>query len=101
MSRKIGSIGDWSGDSQSGSGRFVSRFYMFRAMSNPGRNLRRGSSGHRIATLRDTSHPDPPARHHLSDDDDDEESGREQGESWFAGGERRFAFIMPSTSTSL
>lgn len=71
---------------------------MFKATSNTTTNPRSGSSGHRIATLRDTTQPDPSARHHVSDDEDEEESGREQGESWFAGGERRLAFIMTSTS---
>jgi len=52
----------------------------------------------RIATLRDTAQPDPPARQHISDDEDEEETGRDQAESWFAGGERRSAFIIPSTS---
>lgn len=69
MSRKIGRIGDWNNNPQSGSDR-------------------PGSSGPRIATLRDTTQPDPPARHHASDDEDEEDSGRDQAESWFAGGER-------------
>lgn len=69
MSRKIGRIGDWNNNPQSGSDS-------------------RGSSGPRIATLRDTTQPDAPARQHVSDDEDEDESGREQGESWFAGGER-------------
>lgn len=69
MSRKIGRIGDWNNNSQSGSDRPT-------------------SSGPRIATLRDSSQQDQPARPHVSDDEDEEESGRDQGESWFAGGER-------------
>ena len=59
---------------------------------------RQGSSGPRIATLGDTTQPDPPARPHVSDDEDEEEPGRGQGESWFAGGERRSASIISLTS---
>jgi len=71
--------------------------YLFEATSNANSHSRNGSSGPRIATLRDTTQPDPPARQHISDDEDEEESGRDQAESWFAGGERRSAFIVFST----
>lgn len=98
MSRKISGIGDWNDNSQSGSNRFVLHSRLFKQISNPESNLRRGSSGPRIATLRDTSQQDPPARHHVSDDEDEDESGRDQGESWFAGGERRFVITISSTS---
>ena len=101
MSKKIGRIGDWNNNSQSGSDRFVSRILLFKATSNPDGDSRHGSSGRRVATLHDASQPDPPARHHASDDEDEEESGRDQGESWFAGGERRLVFIMSSTSIHL
>ena len=94
MSRKIGRIGDWNNNSQSGSDRFMSHIRLFTATSNANGDPRSGSSGPRIATLRDTSQPDPPARHHASDDEDEEESGRDQAESWFAGGERRLVFII-------
>lgn len=67
----------------------LSRIHLFKATPNTNGNPRRGSSGPRIATLRDTTQPDPPARDHVSDDEDEDESGRDQGESWFAGGERR------------
>jgi hypothetical protein len=90
MSRGIGRIGDWNNNSQSGSDRSVSHFHLFKATSNTSGNPRRGTSGPRIATLRDTTQPDPPARHHASDDEDEDESSREP-ESWFAGGERRLA----------
>ena len=99
MSRRIGRIGDWNNNSQSGSDGFVSQFHLLEATLNTEGHPRHGSGGRRIATLRDTTQPDPPARHHGSDDEDDEESGRDQGESWFAGGERRLAFITSSTST--
>jgi hypothetical protein len=99
MSRKIGRIGDWNNNSQSGSDRFMSQIYLFKATPNTNGNPRHGSSGPRIATLRDSNQPDPPVRHHASDDEDEEESNREQGESWFAGGERRSVFIVSSTST--
>jgi UBX domain-containing protein 1 len=69
MSRKIGGIGDWNNGTQSGS-------------------ERQGSNGRRIATLGDTSRSDPPVRHSVSDDEDEEDPARDQGESWFAGGER-------------
>jgi len=97
MSRKIGRIGDWNNNSQSGSDRFVPRFHLFKMTSDANNNPRHGTSGPRIASLRDAAQPDPPVRH-VSDDDDEEESGRDQGESWFAGGERRLAVIMSSTS---
>lgn len=67
-------------------------------MSNANNRYRNNPNGPRIATLRDTTQPDPSARQHISDDEDEEESGRDQAESWFAGGERRSAFIMSSTS---
>ena len=98
MSRKIGRIGDWNNNSQSGSDRFMSRSRLFKTTSDTNCNLRNGSSGPRIATLRDSTQPDPPARHHVSDDEDEEESGRDQGESWFAGGERRLVLIVSLTS---
>lgn len=98
MSRKIGRIGDWNNNSQSGSDRLVSWFYLFESTFNPNNHTRNNPSGPRIATLRDTTQPDPPARQHISDDEDDEESGRDQPESWFAGGERRSALIVSSTS---
>ena len=96
MSRKIGRIGDWNNNS--GSDRLFSWLYLFEAMSNANNHSRNNPSGRRIATLRDTTQPDPPARQHISDDEDEEESGRDQAESWFAGGERRSASIMSSTS---
>jgi len=95
MSKKIGRIGDWNNNSQSGSDRFVP--HLFKTRSDVNNDHRHGTSGPRIASLRDAAQPDPPARHHASDDDDEEESGKDQGESWFAGGERRLAFIMSST----
>ncbi|KAF9650454.1 SEP-domain-containing protein [Thelephora ganbajun] len=88
MSRKIGRIGDWNENSQPGSDGLVSRFHLFQATSDIDCNPRGDSSRPRIATLRDTTQPDPPARHHVSDDEDEEDPGRDQGESWFAGGER-------------
>ena len=97
MSRKIGTIGDWNNNSQSGSDRSVPSIHLFNALLNINNNTRRGSAGRRIATLRDTTQPDLPARHPASDDEDDEESGKDQGESWFAGGERRLDFIASST----
>jgi len=99
MSRKIGRIGDWNNNSQSGHDRFVSCFCPFKATSNI--NPRRGSSEPRIASLRDSTQPDPPARQHVSDDEDEEESSRDQGESWFAGGERRLAFTTFPSIVSL
>jgi len=98
MSKKIGRIGDWNNNSQSGPERFVARLYLFGATSQRNSGPRQGSSGPRIATLGDTTQPDPPARHHVSDDEDEEEPGRGQGESWFAGGERRSASIISLTS---
>lgn len=78
----------------------MSRFFMSQVMPHPWGDLRPGASGPRIATLRD-SNPDPPPRHHASDDEDEDEPGRDQGESWFAGGERRFAFTTPSIQSYL
>lgn len=97
MSKKIGRIGDWN-NSQARSDGFVSQLHLSKATSNASNRPRQGSSGPRIATLRDTTQPDAPARHHASDDEDEDESAREEGESWFAGGERRLAFIASSTS---
>ena len=97
MSKKIGRIGDWNNGSQSGSDRSASSIHPFNLLPNTNNNTRRGPGEPRIATLRDATQPDLPARHHASDDEDDEESGRDQGESWFAGGERRLDLITSWT----
>lgn len=97
MSKKIGRIGDWNNGSQSGSDRSASSIPLFDALFNANSNTRRGPSEPRIATLRDATQPDLPARHHASDDEDDDDSGGERGESWFAGGERRLDLITSWT----
>ena len=75
----------------------MSRIRLFKTTSNTNGNPRRGSSGPRIATLGDSSQPDPPIRPHVDDDEDEEEPGRDQAESWFAGGERRLVSVISAS----
>jgi UBX domain-containing protein 1 len=100
---RIGRIGDWGGSGSSSQYALRSSFItiiLYIVSRRP------QGSGRRVATLGDVGSSGPPTggaggggpgRGPDDDDDSDDENGpRDEGESWYAGGERRCAFHTAS-----